>query len=127
MPELANQSADQSANQSGSRTAGRPWVTALLVIALVAIFAFSFVSGSLRSQAEESFAGTDSVVTDMLSERGVTPWFEPLFQPNSGEVESGLFALQAGLGGAVLGFALGNLRGRRAARAEALDGPSPTD
>ena len=41
------------------------------------------------------------------------PWFEPFFQPESGEVESGLFALQAALGGSVLGFAIGALWGRR--------------
>ena len=36
-----------------------------------------------------------------------------MFSPGSSEVESGLFALQAALGGGVLGYALGRLRSRR--------------
>jgi cobalt/nickel transport protein len=36
-----------------------------------------------------------------------------VFSPTSGEVESGLFALQAALGGLVLGYVLAALRGRR--------------
>ena len=38
---------------------------------------------------------------------------EPLFRPGSPELESGLFALQAGLGGILLGFVLGRLTARR--------------
>jgi cobalt/nickel transport protein len=45
------------------------------------------------------------------------PWFSPVFRPSSGEIESGLFALQAALGAGYFGFALGRLstRGRRPA------------
>ena len=38
---------------------------------------------------------------------------QALFQPSSSEVESGLFALQAALGGTVLGFTIGRLSARR--------------
>lgn len=88
------------------------WVVAILVAILVAIFALSFSLAPKAAEGEEAFAGTDSVVTEVLEERGVEPWFTPLFEPGSGEVESGLFALQAALGACVLGFALGNLHGR---------------
>jgi len=88
------------------------WVVAILVAILVAIFALSFSLAPKAAEGEEAFGGTDSVVTEVLEERGVEPWFTPLFEPDSGEVESGLFALQAALGACVLGFALGNLYGR---------------
>lgn len=95
------------------RKIGMSWGVATLMVAiLVAIFALSFSLAPESAEGEEAFAGTDAAVTEVLEAQGVEPWFTPLFEPDSGEVESGLFALQAALGACVLGFALGNLYGR---------------
>ena len=48
---------------------------------------------------------------------------EPLFTPGSTELEAGLFALQAALGGGVLGYALGRLHGRVRPRPERRPAP----
>lgn len=101
------------------------WLIGLgLVAAIVAIFVFSFAMAPAPADGEESFGGTDSAVTSILEEHGVEPWFQPLFEPGSGEIESGLFAVQAALGAGILGFALGSLR-RRAVVAR--DASAPTD
>lgn len=42
-----------------------------------------------------------------------TPWFEPLWEPPSGEVASLLFALQAAIGAGFLGYYVGLRRGQR--------------
>jgi cobalt/nickel transport protein len=86
----------------------RSWVNALLVLAVVALFAVPLL---LDGGASE-YGGTDAAVTEELEARGYTPWFQSLFSP-AGEVESGLFALQAAVGAGVLGYVLGLLRGRR--------------
>ncbi len=96
------------------------WLTPLILMALVALFVVSLALAPRPTDPDaEAFGGTDAVVTTQLEDAGHEPWFTPIFAPGSGEIESGLFALQAALGAGVLGFALGNLRGRRAAQAEA--------
>ncbi|QXG74739.1 energy-coupling factor ABC transporter substrate-binding protein [Modestobacter sp. L9-4] len=89
----------------------RHLVTALLVLGIVVLFVVPLVLHAGSSD----FAGTDSQATELIEESdpGYTPWFSSVFSPGSSEVESGLFALQAALGGGVLGYALGRLRSRR--------------
>jgi len=87
----------------------RHLVTALLVLAVVALFAFP-----LLVDPGSDYSGTDSQATALIEESdpGYTPWFESVFSAGSAEVESGLCALRAALGGGVLGYGRGRLRGR---------------
>lgn len=90
-------------------------VNVLLIVALFLVFAVSFVVGGNHTNPDERFGGTDGAATSQIEEShpDYVPWFQPFFQPESSEVESGLFALQAGIGGTILGFAIGALWGRR--------------
>lgn len=103
-----------------------------LALAVVAVFVVSFVvGGAARANTEnpdERFAGTDGKATSQIQEIDptYTPWFGQLFEPASGEVEAGLFALQAGIGGTVLGFAIGGLWGRRRAEKAFAAAGGPT-
>jgi cobalt/nickel transport protein len=89
----------------------RSLVDVLIVLAVVALFAVPL----LLDGGTSGYGGTDAAVTEELEAGGYTPWFDSLFSP-AGEVESGLFALQAAIGGGALGYVLGRLRGRRLAR-----------
>lgn len=87
-------------------------VNLLIVVAVVLMFAVAFFLGNRQTvEGEEGFVGTDSSATEQIETANpdYEPWFSPVFEPSSGEIESGLFAMQAALGAGVLGFTLGAL------------------
>lgn len=78
-----------------------------IIAVIVALFGISMWLGNHYFTGEEAFAGTDAAATEAIEATGYQPWFTHLFKPGSGEIESGLFALQAAIGAGVLGFVLG--------------------
>lgn len=84
----------------------KPWVTWALIAVVVCLFVISLIAAS-----GAEFGGTDALATEILESDGAEPWFSPLFEP-AGEVESGLFALQAAIGAGLLGYVFGIFRGR---------------
>lgn len=104
----------RSGDGSSRRRHGGWWITSLLLVGVALIIAASLaLAPDPTEEGAEAFGGTDARVTQILEEDGARPWFTPVFEPGSSEVESGLFALQAALGGGLLGFALGRLSARR--------------
>ena len=89
-------------------------VTIALIILAAAIAVFPMFYNLGDPDAEEQFGGSDGAAEEIVAEQdpGYEPWASPLIGELPGEVESGLFALQAALGAGVLGFAIGNYRGR---------------
>lgn len=101
-------------------------INALLLLAVAALAVLPLVLG-LGDHKEEPFAGADAEAETAITEiePDYEPWFSPLHEPPSGEVESALFALQAALGAGVLAYYFGLRRGRRQGeeRASAASGP----
>ena len=92
--------------------------TVVLVLAVAALVAVPlFLDGG-----SSDFTGTDSQAVSTIEQSGYEPWFSSLLPPLSPSVESGLFALQAALGGGALGYVLGRLRGRRTAASATAPG-----
>ena len=81
-------------------------VNILLVVAVVALFAVPvlFVPGE--------YAGSDGQAGEAIEATGYQPWFSPVWEPPSGEIESGIFAMQAAAGAGVLGSCIGVARTR---------------
>lgn len=88
----------------------------LLVIALV-VGPLLFVKGE--------FGGADGHAEEAITQidKNYKPWFSPLIEPASGEIESLLFALQAALGSAVIFYYIGYSQGRRRAQESRIPAP----
>jgi cobalt/nickel transport protein len=96
---------------------------ALLILAMLALIAVPLFVVRKPAGDGEVFAGADDRATDAIKDLspGYKPWFSPVFEPPSGEIETMLFALQAALGAGVIGYYLGLSKGR-AARKGGLTG-----
>ena len=60
---------------------------------------------------DAEFGGADGMAGELVEESDpdFEPWFQPILEPASGEVESMLFALQAAIGAGIVGFVLGRI------------------
>ncbi|TDU75861.1 cobalt/nickel transport protein [Streptomyces sp. KS 21] len=99
-----------------------------LLLLLVAALAVLPLALGLGEGKEEPFTGADAQAEAAISELkpDYEPWFSPLYEPPSGDVESALFALQAALGAGVLAYYFGVRKGRRqGAAAAAAAAPAP--
>lgn len=65
------------------------------------------------------YSGSDNQAEQAISKLAPNykPWFAPIFEPASSEIESLLFTLQGSIGSAVVFYILGYYRGKRAANA----------
>lgn len=69
------------------------------------------------------FGGSDDQAEEAITQidESYEPWFSPIFEPASGEIESLLFALQAAIGAGIIGFGLGYLKGKKKVNDEVND------
>ncbi len=82
-------------------------------LVLVVIMIALFVAPLIISPSAE-YGGADGAAEDAISETGYEPWFTPIWEPPSGEIESLLFALQAAIGAIIIGYFVGYEKGKRA-------------
>ncbi|MDM5334096.1 energy-coupling factor ABC transporter substrate-binding protein [Ureibacillus composti] len=77
-----------------------------LVIILV-IFPIIFIK-------DAEFGGADGEAEEAITEinSSYEPWFNSIWEPPSGEIESLLFVLQAAIGAGFIGYFVGYMRGR---------------
>lgn len=88
----------------------------LTVVAIIAFCALFLYTGSTMNGA--AFAGSDTLGSGLIARLSGTPVedFAPLipqWEPPSAEIESSLFALQAAIGGILVGGVLGYWMGQK--------------
>ncbi len=62
----------------------------------------------------EAWVGADEKAVEEIAKikPDYQPWFNPIWEPPSGEIESLLFSLQAAIGALIIGYILGYYRGK---------------
>ncbi|GFP28859.1 energy-coupling factor ABC transporter substrate-binding protein, partial [Candidatus Hakubella thermalkaliphila] len=76
----------------------------ILIIFVLALAIFPLI---IKSGAE--FGGADGQAQELITQiqPDYEPWFQSIWEPPSGEIESLLFALQAAIGAGFIGYYLG--------------------
>ena len=74
-------------------------VFALIICALIA-YPLIFMQNSVSTASDDNGPS-------LMQEMGYVPWVTYIWQPPSSDMENGLFAMQAAVGGAILGYFLG--------------------
>ncbi|MCW4017833.1 MAG: energy-coupling factor ABC transporter substrate-binding protein [Candidatus Bathyarchaeota archaeon] len=82
-------------------------------VGLIAILIVLFVTPLLLMPTAE-YGGADGAAEEAISDQGYEPWFTPIWEPPSGEIESLLFVLQAAIGALIIGYYVGYEKGKRA-------------
>ncbi|WP_456375086.1 energy-coupling factor ABC transporter substrate-binding protein [Methanocaldococcus sp.] len=80
-------------------------IICLLAVCLIIAIPLLFVKGE--------YEGADDMGTEAVEETGYHPWFHPIWEPPSGEIESLLFALQAAIGAIIIGYYVGYFKAKR--------------
>lgn len=91
-------------------------LAAVVLLILIPLLMVKAPTPGTAGEQAAIFTGTDAQAQGVIQSLApdYQPWFESLFTPPSVEIESLLFALQAALGSAIIGYYAGYVRGKRA-------------
>jgi len=100
----------------------------LLTLGVIVLFiaAFAYVSSTQNHEWGGADGQAEDVISD-LTDGTYIPWFQSIYQPPSGEIESLLFALQAAVGSLIIGYFLGYYRALAKIKAAKQEGEGKSD
>lgn len=90
-------------------------IVGIIIILIAVVPLFIVKAPETASEEVEMFGGADGAAEEAIGEinKDYEPWFEPLWEPPSGEIESLLFSLQVAIGAIFIGYLFGVVRERR--------------
>ena len=82
---------------------------------ILVIIAILLIVSPLVINKNAEYSGADGQAEEVITEidPNYKPWFSSIYEPQSGEVESLLFAVQASLGTGVICYYLGYIKGKK--------------
>ena len=87
----------------------------LLGLAVIVIFVIGtlFLIPSGGEDEDNRWGGADSWAADLINSTGYVPWFNPICEPPSSEIESLFFCVQTAIGAVIVGYFFGYWRGTK--------------
>ncbi len=81
---------------------------------ILAVLVIVITVGPLLFLKEAEFGGSDDQAEEAITQidSNYKPWFSPVWEPPSAEIESLLFSLQAAIGSGVVCYYFGYLKGK---------------
>ena len=97
----------------------RPSTGFILGIAVVGIFVIGMLF-LIPSGGEDGEVWGVAVggAADLIDSTGYVPWFNPIWEPPSGEIESLFFCVQTAIGAVIVGYFFGYWRGAKGRKEE---------
>lgn len=83
----------------------------ILSLVLAALVIGSLYIGAQRGDLEGADGKAEEAIIEL--DPDYEPWMDNLWEIPSGEVESAIFAIQAGIGGIVIGYVIGVMKGAK--------------
>lgn len=83
------------------------------IILIILVILLAIVPLWMKGDAEFGGADGQAEVAITQVQPDYEPWFNSIWEPPSGEIESLLFALQAAIGAGFVGYFLGNMKARK--------------
>jgi len=88
----------------------KQYIVLLVLVVIIAVLPLVMYSG--MGEDEGYFGGADTSAGEVVEETGYEPWFNSIWEPPSGEIESLLFAVQAAIGAIIIGYVFGYYNGQ---------------
>jgi len=90
------------------------FLSLVLLLAVVLVSPLCLAEEAVDAE-EEAWAGADGLAEDKIVELApdYEPWFSPIWEPPSGEIESLLFSTQAAIGAIIIGYFFGYYRAKK--------------
>ncbi|MBN1133978.1 MAG: energy-coupling factor ABC transporter substrate-binding protein [Methanosarcinaceae archaeon] len=87
------------------------WKLTLIMLTLLALL----YQPVCLAEEEEVWGGADGLAEDKITEIApdYEPWFSPIWEPPSGEIESLLFSTQAAIGALIIGYFFGYSKAKK--------------